>query len=170
MYIENNEVKRYPIAAVIAWVMTVLWMAVIFMFSHQDSDSSSGLSGQLAAVLVRLTGGQLEGPQLVRFEGLLRVFAHGFVFFVLGLLVSYAFETINIKELPNAALAFIVSALYAASDELHQVYVPGRAGEVKDFLVDCVGIVIAIIVYQVIKTIIDLRAELGVGAQDELRL
>ncbi len=170
MYIENNEVKKYPVAAVISWILTVLWMAVIFLFSHQDSDSSSGLSGQLAAVLVRLTGGQLDGPGLLRFEGMLRVFAHGFIFFVLGLLVSYAFETINIKELPNAALTFIVSALYAASDELHQIFVPGRAGEFKDFLIDCAGIVLAIIFYQVIKTFIDLHSELEVGAQDELRL
>ena len=56
MYIENNEVKKYPVAAVISWILTVLWMAVIFLFSHQDSDSSSGLSGQLAALLVRLNG------------------------------------------------------------------------------------------------------------------
>lgn len=170
MYIENNEVKRYPISAIIAWILTVLWMAVIFLLSHQDNVSSSGLSGQLVAVLMRITGGQLEGPQLVRFESVIRVLAHGFVFFVLGLLVSYAFETINIRELPNAALTFIISALYAASDELHQLFIPGRAGELKDFLIDCAGIVLAIIIYQVVRTISDLRSELEVGSQDELRL
>jgi VanZ family protein len=77
--------------------------------------------------------------------------------------VSYAFEKIQVKDLRNALLSVIVSLLYAISDELHQVFVPGRAGELKDFLVDASGVVIAVIIYQVFKTIIDLRTELEVA-------
>jgi VanZ family protein len=31
--------------------------------------------------------------------------------------------------------------LYAASDEFHQLFVPGRSGEVKDVLIDSAGAV-----------------------------
>ncbi|MDD2375183.1 MAG: VanZ family protein [Eubacteriales bacterium] len=170
MYLENNEVKRYPFAAIFAWIMVILWMGVIFLFSHQDSEASSGMSGQFAAGILRLFGGDLTDHNLEMFESAIRIAAHAFVFFVLGLLVSYAFEKIQVKDLRNASLSVIVSLLYAISDELHQVFVPGRAGELKDFLVDASGVVIAVIIYQVFKTVIDLRTELEVARQEELHL
>ncbi len=36
--------------------------------------------------------------------------------------------------------AFIVSILYAISDEIHQTLVPTREGTIRDVLIDCVGI------------------------------
>ena len=38
-----------------------------------------------------------------------------------------------------ARLALIISAVYAATDELHQVFVPTRQGSVWDVLVDTFG-------------------------------
>ncbi|MBQ2251230.1 MAG: VanZ family protein, partial [Lachnospiraceae bacterium] len=42
-------------------------------------------------------------------------------------------------------LAFVMTALYAATDEIHQLFVPGRAGRVTDVLIDCIGV--AVITY-----------------------
>lgn len=36
-------------------------------------------------------------------------------------------------------LAFLVAALYGASDEFHQSFVPGRSCEFADFLADAIG-------------------------------
>jgi len=36
--------------------------------------------------------------------------------------------------------ASIVGVLYAASDEIHQLFVPGRFCEFADFVVDCLGV------------------------------
>lgn len=42
---------------------------------------------------------------------------------------------------PGAAFigALLVGALYGASDELHQVFVPFRSADPFDFLADCIG-------------------------------
>ena len=44
----------------------------------------------------------------------------------------------------------ILGTLYAASDEWHQLYVPGRAGRMNDVLIDSLGIFIGWMVFQVI--------------------
>ena len=40
---------------------------------------------------------------------------------------------------PEAGLALAIVFLYSASDELHQVFVPSRTGQVSDVLVDTIG-------------------------------
>jgi VanZ family protein len=40
---------------------------------------------------------------------------------------------------PEAGLALAIVFLYSASDELHQVFVPTRTGQVSDVLVDTAG-------------------------------
>ena len=43
----------------------------------------------------------------------------------------------NINKKPQ--LAFLICVLYAISDEIHQLFVPGRAGQVRDVLIDSSG-------------------------------
>jgi VanZ family protein len=43
-------------------------------------------------------------------------------------------------------MAFVVSVLYAASDEYHQTFVPGRNGTPVDVGVDAVGALVALLV------------------------
>jgi VanZ family protein len=42
--------------------------------------------------------------------------------------------------------AFLVSVLYAASDEYHQTFVPGRSGRLVDVGVDTIGALVALLV------------------------
>lgn len=38
--------------------------------------------------------------------------------------------------------AFVVCVLYAASDEIHQTYVPGREGRLRDVVIDTAGMLL----------------------------
>ncbi|MCK9252282.1 MAG: VanZ family protein [Clostridiales bacterium] len=170
MYLENNEVKKYPIRTILAWTSVVIWMAVIFMFSNQSADDSSQLSTSLTETLVRLLDSQASDAVVQQAESIVRTVAHGLVFFVLGLLLSWSFSEMATPELLNALLSFIIGALYAASDELHQSFVPGRASQWSDFLVDLAGIVLAILIYQVVMTLRFLRQDLRVKREEDLRI
>jgi VanZ family protein len=44
--------------------------------------------------------------------------------------------------------AFLVSVLYAASDEYHQTFVPGRSGALSDVGLDTVGALVALLVVE----------------------
>ncbi len=170
MYLENNQVKHYPVRIVLAWTAVVIWMAVIFIFSHQTGSQSGQLSNTLARFLTKIFQRPADQAAIARFEGVLRTLAHGGIFFILALLTCWAFSETSSAHLRNALLTFIVCALYAASDELHQVFIPGRAGQWSDYLIDMIGVVVAIIFYQLVSTIIYLRQELAVKREEDLRL
>lgn len=170
MYLENNQVKRYPVKAFLAWFLVLLWMAVIFMLSHQTSEESGQLSRGLSQQILTLIRDNPSEDLIVSFERELRIAAHGISYFILALLVSWAFAMIEVREIRNALLTLLICTIYAASDELHQAFVPGRAATLFDFFVDVGGIAAGIIVYQIVSTIRYLRQELQVNRQEELRL
>lgn len=78
--------------------------------------------------------------------------AHFFLFFILCLLAISDFKEEKSKILSTrpliAAVAF--TTLYGISDELHQLYVPGRHFEIKDMIVDFASAVTAVLAYQII--------------------
>lgn len=59
---------------------------------------------------------------------------------VLGALL----ERTRLRPLP----AFVLGVAYAASDELHQHFVPGRTGEPLDVAIDAVSVLVGIVTYR----------------------
>ena len=80
--------------------------------------------------------------------------AHFLIYFVLGMLVVRAFRVSEIRNKKSILLALGICILYAISDELHQLFVPGRGAQVKDVLIDSTGAFVGIILYSWLK---DLR-------------
>lgn len=72
------------------------------------------------------------------------IIAHLIDFFVLAILVSRA---LGAKTKSRLFLAFLIGALYALSDELHQSFVLYRSSNAVDFLIDLVAVMIGIIFY-----------------------
>ncbi len=170
MYLENNQVRRYPVRSILAWAAVVIWMAVIFLFSNQSSDDSGRLSYGLAEKLILLIDSQ-AGPEIIgQAEASLRNLAHGCTFFILAVLVSWSFTEIAIENIRNALLTFVINAIYAASDEIHQSFVPGRASQWSDFFIDTAGIILAILIFQLISTWRFIRADLRVKREEDLRI
>lgn len=169
MYLENNQVKRYPVRLVLAWIAVVIWMAVIFLFSHQTAEESGTLSGHIARLIIQFLNRDAGPGFISMFEAIMRNLAHGLIFFILALLASWAFSETGLSEFKNALVSFLLCALYAASDELHQAFVPGRAGQLTDYLIDLAGVLLAILIYQVIGTIRSVRRELAVQREEEPR-
>lgn len=85
------------------------------------------------------------------YDILLRKGAHIFEYFVLVVLLWYAFSSIKIWRSAKFNLIFIISFLYAASDELHQSFVPTRSGNFVDLGVDSLGIVAGLVLIFFLK-------------------
>lgn len=126
---------------------TLVLMALIFFFSSQSALHSQRLSDGFLQSLA----GQLLNRFLPRLSGRgmafdIRKYAHMAEFFCLGvsafLLFSEAFRWR--PDLRAALSALLFSLLYAGTDEVHQLFVPGRAGRFSDVLVDGVGILAGI--------------------------
>ena len=79
-----------------------------------------------------------SGIQEQQLHGLVRKVAHAVNYFVLGGLTYQVFR-LNIrvrKEVWLVVGVIIFCISFAALDEFHQTYVPGRSGELRDVLLD----------------------------------
>lgn len=135
-------------------LLTLCVMLAIFCFSAQNADESQRLSdGFLASLLGRVL--ELILPRLTE-KGMdfdIRKYAHMSEFFVLG--VSCFLYVSELRrwspDLRAAMLAFGFSLLYAGTDELHQLFVPGRACRITDVLVDGIGILAGVTLARLIQ-------------------
>ena len=81
------------------------------------------------------------------FNHMVRKYAHFFAYMILGILSVNALYLNGIKDRKAILYSFIISFLYAVSDEIHQIFVPGRAGQVMDVVIDSLGGIIGIAIY-----------------------
>ncbi len=126
---------------------TVATAGLIFYFSSCDGTKSSAQSDfvlHLFRFLEELPGGSF----------LVRKGAHFSIYFLLGLLSCAFFRSMNFPLSRSLFFAVILSCLYAMTDEFHQTFVPGRAGEFRDVCLDTFGAFIgALIVIALAKLI-----------------
>jgi len=136
-----------------AWIPVLIWMGVIYMFSAQPASASSQMSGSLMKWLVGIIDvtpiPEMLGEELL--HTLIRKMAHFTVYFVLGVLVYRATHEGAKMEWKHIWIPFFICMAYAASDELHQLYVPGRSGQVTDVLIDSSGALLGILVTRTVQ-------------------
>lgn len=83
------------------------------------------------------------GTGLGTWDLVLRKAAHAAEFAVLGFLL--------LRALGRETAALAVGIAYAASDELHQHFVPGRQGSLLDVGLDAVGVAAGVVTFKVLS-------------------
>lgn len=129
-------------------LLTAAIMVMIFCFSAQNAMLSQQVSDGFLSSLI---GSILEKllPSLTG-QGMtvdIRKYAHMAEFFCLGVSAFLFLSEYRCwrQDLTAALLAFCFSVLYACMDEVHQIFVPGRAGRFTDVLVDSIGIALGVV-------------------------
>jgi VanZ like family len=97
-----------------AWLPVVAWAGLIFTLSSIP-DLGTGLGG---------------------WDLVLRKLAHGAEYAVLGVLL--------LRAIGRPGTAFALATLYAATDEIHQAFVPGRQASPVDLAIDAAGAAVGI--------------------------
>lgn len=123
----------------ISRAVLIAWMCVIFSFSAQNGGESSGLSGKIGSCIVNTVDSVLglnmtQDEKELAVEKLsfpIRKAAHMLEYAILALLAYLSFS--------KYAITIIITFVYAMTDELHQRFVPGRAGMFTDVLIDTAG-------------------------------
>lgn len=142
-------------------------MVLIFLFSAQPGTASGamsrGITVQVVALLNRLPFLTLE---LSLVHVLLRKGAHFFVYLVLGMLSFKAFS-FDFPWRQSAWRALLLSTAYAATDEFHQIFVPGRHGAVTDVLIDGWGAATGITLMLLWRMLRERRLPQPVAAKSE---
>ena len=138
---------------VFSWALTLLILSFIFSLSAQNAEESKELSDSLASKILQWIQIYIDGE-------LIRKFAHMIEFaalsFSLGNSINATWKTENSK-----IMAFAITVLCAAGDEIHQIFVPGRAFQTSDILVDSLGALIGVLVWIVLLKIISKTGKRG---------
>lgn len=69
--------------------------------------------------------------------------------------MMYAMGKSGVRGFKACLLSVLICAVYAAGDELHQWFVPGRQASVIDILVDTAGAAAGILIYMIISRLWD---------------
>lgn len=127
--------------------------AIIFMFSNQEAKESGNISSKIARMIeqkiIRKSGG--------RTEKVIRKMAHFSIYASLGFLLMGLMSTYVISQRKRFLISLSIGVLYAISDEIHQIFVPGRASQITDVMLDSMGILFGILVT---LTIVEIRQKI----------
>ena len=118
-------------------ILCIIWMLVIFWFSAQVADDSQEMSDFFVHLLDAVFSLDIMRNEIIRdmTSFLVRKAAHMSEYAVLAILFGLTIR--EYKKEPWLLLA--LAAAYAATDEFHQLFVPGRSGQLKDVLIDTAG-------------------------------
>jgi VanZ family protein len=127
-------------------------MCFIFHLSDQPAVISAETSRTLSQKILEAVR-ENPTPQMIRsFDAFLRNSAHFGMFYILGL---SAFITFSLHALKYP---FLISMLYGVSyaftDEVHQIFVTGRAFQLRDLSLDSLGFFLGITTVAVVINLI----------------
>jgi len=131
------------------WLPVILWMGFIFIMST-DLGSAEHTS-RIIEPLLRWLNPEISPAAIDLVHTLVRKGGHLTEYAILALLVLRAAGiSLRTRRAVNdwraVGIALLVAAVYAATDEFHQSFVPGRTASVYDVLIDTTGAFIALAV------------------------
>ena len=152
---------------VISYALALGWMAVIFYMSAQPGDTSGDISGGISHLFMKVWNvvffqGWNEAEVLhmaTLWNYPIRKLAHMTEFAILAMLAFGAMQgileeakgigTVLTRWFPmhtRYLATWFFTILYAATDEVHQLFVPDRSGNGFDVCVDAFGALVALLV------------------------
>lgn len=140
--------------------LTLAIMVLIFCFSAQSGGESGSLSDAIARMLASAFVGGFDNMPIeqqtqiiAQMSWPIRKTAHASEYACLAMslvitcwqIAAWRHETregarLCPRRVPFVGMtAFVIAVLYACSDEIHQLFIDGRAGRFSDVLVDASG-------------------------------
>lgn len=135
-----------------------LWMALIFFLSSQPAQESSQLSmaitGRiLKAISLFVSNLGVSDASIDQYDNLIRKSAHALNFFILSIIVINALYAMGIRGIRAPIYSIIITVMYALSDEIHQLYVPGRGCMFSDVVIDSAGALLGLMTFMFMRWI-----------------
>lgn len=139
----------------ISWAAVAAVAIAIFLFSAQNSQESTqvshGLIERIYLWYTNLFGRPCTSGELIRisafWDHFVRKLAHFSIYTLLGLCSANAFYLTFLQLKKAVGLALLTGCLYAVSDEIHQLFVPGRSCQITDMALDSCGVLLGILLF-----------------------
>lgn len=148
MHNAHTSAKKRGVASVVSLVLVVAWCIFIFYMSSRvssDSDNMSlGFAHQVLQLFLPGFGNMSASEQAALLQSLnypVRKLAHFSEYTVLGILALNALQQLKKSRahIPLWLISWLFCVFYAATDEFHQLFVPGRSCLFTDVCIDSAG-------------------------------
>lgn len=152
----KSKMKRY-----VRWIPVVIVMSIIFYFSHAPAVISSQTSAATTSTMLGLFKkwfGVNPFSQIMAnsLEVIIRQVAHVVEFMLLAMTFYYAYYSQVKSRKRMIWITLFFSIGYAVTDEIHQIFIPGRAAELVDIITDACGAAVGIICCVIIQKLYDI--------------
>lgn len=148
-------------AIALSWAVVVLWAVFIFCMSANTGNNLEHGGSIVSQVFQWLKG--MQAQMLGQGVDVVNPAAHFCEYAVFGALLANAWRCLDGRAgavVPWRAVALSVAcaSLYGVSDEFHQYFVPGRACDPIDWLVDTSGATLGAVLFKVVLSRVKARA------------
>lgn len=133
-------------------LLAILWMGVIFWFSSRNAElsamDSTRIGRAIADMLAKGFTGWDESAKeafVLSVDHAVRKTAHFLEYMILGIFLSGVFAEYRMRPLRWMKRVWISGTLYAVTDELHQIFTPGRSCQLSDVILDSCGVAAGIL-------------------------
>lgn len=158
VWCEGGDMRALKV--ILSMGLTLAIMVLIFCFSAQSGGESGSLSDAIARMLASAFVGGFDNMPIeqqtqiiVQMSWPIRKTAHAseYACLVMSLVITCwqlhawrcdkkaVMSSLGRRVTLVGVVAFIIAVLYACSDEVHQLFIDGRAGQVADVFVDASG-------------------------------
>lgn len=127
-------------------ILVIIWMSVILIMSSFDGNVSSSQSNFIVDILVHIFN--IKDIDIISL--IVRKLAHFTEYLILGFLTINMLNKNDISK--KYILSILICIIYATSDEIHQLFVPGRVCQLRDILIDSIGSITGVYLYKLINT------------------
>jgi VanZ family protein len=121
------------------WLPLLLWMGVIFAASTELGAPQNTL--RIIVPILRWLDPHISWQTIWRLHHLIRKSAHAVEYAILACLIWRVVRATLADYQPSRQIRLVIlcAAFYAATDETHQIFVPGRGPAVTDVMLDTFG-------------------------------
>lgn len=152
----NGQIRgsRAGLKRKILTAAVLIWMCLIFWFSAQPADESGKMSLSVGKIVGELFvpayDDWTEEEQTAFAEKIdhpVRKSAHAAEYACFAVLLMAMYQSYGLTGARRIGASFLSAAVYAATDEFHQKFVPGRACRITDVMIDSAGAAAGIILF-----------------------
>ncbi len=146
--------KKLIVLKVISILLLIGWMLVVFRFSADNASESKNISDEVTRFLFN---NNISEENVENLSVFIRKSAHFILYTFGGIFISICF-ILNYNRKNVYILCQLFGTLYAISDEIHQIFVPGRAFMIFDIFIDSLGVFLGIIIIRyIVKHVVILK-------------
>ena len=150
-----------------SWLPAAAIMGAIFWFSSKTADISQESSLSISLVILnvfeQLKSIPISEPErlelLAVIDHFVRKSAHFTEYACLSAAIAFHFTVWKKNISYRTFIPIIITGLYAATDEFHQTFVPGRSGQVSDVLLGTAGAAAGALAFYILNLLFTRRRQ-----------